>query len=403
MGARLNSLVHQYRHLLPFLALLVSSLFFQAAVQRIVFYICVPFFISSLWMYKDTVGALLKTKACTLIGVYLGYFTLSYFWGSEGSIEDFSRLIRNVIGIGLFTSTLAIVLVRTKEDPHFPMLLVYACLAYGAAAAAAFYGIERRPLDDRLEAWGRYINPIHLSLLFSFAVIIVTARWMHFRDKKMLSVIVALLLSTLILLTQTRTAFVGIAMCVVVIGFLGHIRLLLVLAGLAIVAAIGIHFAWPSLAETMIDRADSYRLIIWHEALTAFMEKPVFGHGIGDVPRFFSEADDFKAGWESPHNTLIGHAYHGGIIGLTVYLALVLYMFWIPARALLSARRTHAESCFLTVFTLLAVVYGFFASQFNFAHYIKNVHIQWLVFWVPLACVIALELREKERGHAPAH
>ena len=402
MAARAKELLVQYRHILPFLALLGSSLFFQASIQRIVFYVCVPFFIWTLWTFRKETKSFLKTKAFAFLALYLGYFTLSFVW-SDDSGEDFCRLIRNVVGIGLFTATLGIVISRPQTSKCFPMHMVWVCLAYTVLAAVTWYPIEGNFFNVRLQAWGRYVNPIHLSFLLSFALLLVVAWWMTYHNKYLSGAGLAVLLVFFIILSQTRTAFVALALCVLIVGMLGHFRMAAILIGITIVAAIGAYFCWPTLFTRISGRADSYRFSIWQEAIDAVMHKPIFGHGIASVPNFLPDADDPKAGWESPHNVLIGHAYHGGAVGLGTYLFLAAYMFFVPARNFWQARRANMKVDFLTMFTLLAVVFSFCASQLNFAHFIKNVHIQWLVFWVPFACVAALELRRRERDYAPAH
>lgn len=399
MNVRAKAVLEQYRHVLPFLVLLATSLFFQASVQRIVFYLSVPFFLWTLWQFRDEAVAFVKTKAFALLVLYLGYFTASYFWSGE-SDEEFGKLIRNVVGIGLFTATLGIVLARTHTSRCFPMYMVWACAAYCLLACFMWYGVDAHRFGTRLAAMGRYVNPIHFAMLISFATLLVVAWWMTNRDQFVRGTCFVAFFVFIIILSQTRTACVSLMLCVLVLGLLGHVRLALVLSGLAALALVVAYFAWDNLFQNMVGRTDSFRLSIWHEAIDGVKEKPVFGHGIGAAPKFLPHADDSKAGWESPHNVLIGHTYHGGAVGLGIFLCLAAYMAFVPLRDYWQARRANLPVDFLTVFTLLAVVYMLCASQLNFAHFIKNVHIQWLVFWVPFSCVVALELR---RRHAPAH
>lgn len=399
MTMRAKDLLAQYRHVLPFLVLLCSSLFFQASIQRIVFYVCVPFFVWTLWQFRTEALSFVKTKAFALLALYLGYFTLSFAWSGD-SDEEFSKLIRNVVGIGLFATTLGVVIARTNTTKCFPMYLVWACIAYTTLAAIIWYPVDGNFFNVRLQAWGRYVNPIHMSFLLSFAVLLVVAWWMTYRDKYITGAGLVGLLVFFIILSQTRTAFVALALCVLVVGMLGHFRMAAILIGIAALSAIAAYFCWPTLYTRILGRTDSFRLSIWQEAIEAVLQKPVLGHGIGSVPNFLPDADDPKAGWESPHNVMIGHAYHGGVVGLGIYLSLAAYMFIVPARNFWQARKAKIQVDFLTMFTLLAVVYVFCASQLNFAHFIKNVHIQWLVFWMPYACVAALELRRKGQVHA---
>ncbi len=399
MNARVQAVLEQYRHVLPFLVVLASSLFFQASIQRIVFYLCVPFFIWTLWQFREEAVTFVKTKAFALLALYLGYFTASYFWSGDAD-EEFCKLIRNVVGIGLLTATLAVVMARTHTSRCFPMYMVWACAAYCLLACFMWYGVDAHRFGSRLAAMGRYVNPIHFAFLISFATLIVVSWWMTNRDQFVRGTCFVAFFVFIIILSQTRTACVGLAICVLTLGALGYFRVALALAGLSALALIVAYFTWDDLFENMVGRTDSFRLSIWQEAIDAVKEKPFIGHGIASTPSFLPNVNDAKAGWESPHNVLIGHAYHGGAVGLGIFLLLAAYMVFVPLRNYLQARCENRPVDFLTIFTLLSVVYMLCASQFNFAHFIKNVHIQWLVFWVPYACVAALELRRK---HAPAH
>lgn len=394
MNARVQEMLVQYRHVLPFLFLLAASLFFQASIQRIVFYVCVPFFVWTLWQFRDEAKAFVKTKAFALMALYLGYFTVSYFWSVERD-EEFIKLIRNVVGIGLFTATLAVVVARTHTSRCFPMYLVWACAAYCLLACFMWYGVEGKHFGKRLLAMGRYINPIHFAFLISFATLIVVSWWMTNRDQIVRGMCFVAFFVFIIILSQTRTACVGLAICILALGASGYFRVALAFAGLCAFALIVAYFTWDDLFENMVGRTDSLRLSIWQEAIDAVKQKPLIGHGIASTPAFLPNVEDAKAGWESPHNVLIGHAYHGGVVGLGIFLCIAAYMMFVPLRNYFQARREGRAIDFLTIFTLLSVVYMLCASQFNFAHFIKNVHIQWLVFWVPFACVAALELRRK--------
>ena len=75
-------------------------------------------------------------------------------------------------------------------------------------------------------------------------------------------------------------------------------------------------------------------------------------------------------------------------------------MGWIVTQRFFREKKNKRNYTYLTLLSCLMICYALCASMFNFSHYIVNVHIQWLVFWVPFAMTWYIEVSEKRRLEA---
>ncbi len=91
---------------------------------------------------------------------------------------------------------------------------------------------------------------------------------------------------------------------------------------------------------SLTDTTTQSRLLIWKNSLThAFVAKPIFGWGEENFADAFNQyfpsaifvSNGSEIWFDRPHNILIQHLVHGGIIGLGFYLAIFVYLlgvFW---------------------------------------------------------------------------
>lgn len=85
---------------------------------------------------------------------------------------------------------------------------------------------------------------------------------------------------------------------------------------------------------SLSDTSTQSRLLIWGESLRAFKEKPIFGWGeenfIYAFNKYFPTKIYHGAGSETwfdrPHNILVQHLIHGGLVAVSLYLAIFIYL-----------------------------------------------------------------------------
>lgn len=409
MQAQISRFYTDCRLALPFFIVFLTSLFLPTASNRIVFYLAAPILLYQLYLHRADLKPYLQTWSFRFLVFYLGYFFFTIFWSEQFSLARLGKHLRDVSSIAVFVTAFAVLIPKVSLPRKLPLYFAGICALWGIAAAANFYGLLGNEGGSRLTGFGRYENSIHMALLFSIALIALLSLWISHkvgcpRQKGLMSGIIVVLLF-LIALTQTRSAYLALLVCMGFLFLIGHMRYALPVLAAAVIGVTCMYFASDSYMEMFSGRLDSNRFQIWEEALDGIAEQPVIGHGLATEPKFFNDSPDLKRGWKSTHNVLLGHAYVGGVIGLLAFLGLAANMVRVAVRRYRYERSCRECLTYATIFTCLTICFGLTASLTNFSHYVVGVHIQWLVFWVPfsLAWIIEARGRNLKEQDAPAY
>jgi len=398
MKAAVLEFCRQNKYILPFIILFVTSLFMHAAGHRVVFYVLAPFMGWILYEGRHELKALIQTKSFVLLSAYLGYFGLTFFWSEHRDPESFFKILRDVTGIMLFSLTLAFVIPKISL-PRLPLYFAGLCVGFAAVSALVFYGVGQQPLSGRLIGLGRYENSIHFAFLLSYAVLALVCLGLEGKSKEIALRFILIVLALLfVALSQTRSAYVCLAACIVLLTVLGHVRYALILCTLGVVCAAATYFIWGG-SNGILQRLDSYRFEIWSQAWESIKAKPLLGSGIETEPKFSQDVIFSDGGWKSTHNVYIGHLFTGGIVGLLIFGAMVANM-GVTAVSNWWRERKQGHVQYVTVFSNLMLCFALVSGKFLFTHYIENVHIHWLVFWAVYSMLWAMEVKSKSIQYA---
>jgi len=196
--------------------------------------------------------------------------------------------------------------------------------------------------------------------------------------------------SIFLLLTYTRTALIGSAVGLLVVGFIQSKR---VIVGLAVVAAIGLAVV-PGAAGRFTDLVSSdsatassnsgnsleWRFGYWTEILPLANKNPVTGIGINGTQY---ETDQEK----QPHNDFLRAYVESGLVGLGAYIAALAGMVGLGIRAVRSSVRGTLERGAAAGFLGTAVA---FVAVSAVANVISNVVVLWYLFaYAAVAAAIA--------------
>ena len=196
-------------------------------------------------------------------------------------------------------------------------------------------------------------RPLKALLLSAIAVFICTA-WFGQSRTAFVSMIVALSVLTSLMLTEKRAV---------------HFALVIALVGLLIVV-------FPDIVELAWMRGKGLRPQIWFEIWEQIRSAPVFGHGL--AAGFSIEAGGTT--FATAHNAYLQVLWHGGIVGLCIFLLLLVTAFrqaWLWGR----------QSGDYTLFSLL--VFAACTMMTGVDTLIDRPRDQWMLFWLPLALLLA--------------
>jgi putative inorganic carbon (hco3(-)) transporter len=240
-------------------------------------------------------------------------------------------------------------------------------------------------------SFGRYLM---LMIIFGAAIYPHVER----RHRRPLAVLLALS-TVFMLLTYTRSAIIGAALGLLVVGVLQSKRLLFGMAVVAVCALLTV----PQLSSrftTLSGGGSTYaaqgntltwRLAYWTEVLPLAKRNPVTGIGLGQTAQ---ETDAAK----QPHNDFIRAFVETGLIGLGAYLALLAALVATGVRAVrASPRGTFGRGVGVG---MLGCVLAFIADSLT-ANVISNVVTLWYMFaFAAAASAVAWQAR-RPRAEAP--
>lgn len=299
-------------------------------------------------------------------------------------------------------------LVRTKEDFRFAVKVVICSSILPTVYAFVEIALQMRDSTFRLTSTFGHPNILafYLTLVVSLVLYVLKSPSFTLKPGARFAITCYMLLEIgLLLLTQTRSAWIACAAIFVMYALFFERKYLLYLLLMPVVAAL-----IPSVRERILDllggngddvyayaRLNSFawRVLLW-EAGLRWMEAShyLFGYGL-EAFRFHSQTFFTLAGgidW-SPHNLLVQILFDMGVVGLVAYL----FTFWRMIgrlRGLVTVDRLAAVLLIATVIAHLIIS----LSDNIFAYLVFN----WY-FWFIIggACSISPQLL-KRRDHHPA-
>lgn len=297
-------------------------------------------------------------------------------------------------------------LVRTKDDFRFAVKLVIWSSILPTLYALVDVGLHMRDSSFRLQSTFGHANILAFYLTLIISLLLYTLKSATFslgRGARLAVTGYMLLEMVLLLLTQTRSAWIGCAAIFIIYAIMFERKYLLYLLLTPLVAML-----IPSVRERIMDLAGgngndvyayarlnsfAWRVLLW-EAGLRWMEpsRYLFGYGL-EAFRFHSQSFFTLAGgidW-SPHNLLVQFLFDIGLVGLGAYL-LTFWRLIGRLRGLYPLDRLAAVLLIATVIAHLIVS----LSDNIFAYLVFNWYF-WFI--VGAACSIAPVLVRKNKYH----
>lgn len=260
----------------------------------------------------------------------------------------------------------------------------------GSAAGLISLGIHLHSGETgRLSGYGALYNALLSSHVYGFFFALWAGYWFSRKlAPNPMTLISLAVLGVLILETGSRTPIMGLAACLVWLAITQWSRRSLV--ALFTIAAAGMigAYLYP---DALASRGLSSRPEIWGKAWQQIAEAPWLGHGYDAPLEIWIAAHDYAMA--DPHNMLLAVFYYGGLIGVSLWIALY-------AVAFMFAWRNRKEP-FVTVCSAL-LVFGVTASMTEGGSFLSRPKEHWFLIWIPLALLNAAWIinQTKEQAHA---
>ena len=316
--------------------------------------------------------------------VLLLYIPFTSLWSTPWDARDaFGQLVRSML---VFAFVVSIAECLQVDWFRQRMTLALTLIAALAALAALWVFVTVPPADERLNGLGQLDTHVMAGMVYAVAVLggaawLLTAqpkpaaKWPKWLVHAALAVLVVA-----ILLTASRNAIAGGAFALVCLLWAHRIAGAARYLAAAALSAIGLgaalaaaYFFLPGAEAHILPRGDSFRPDIWSNYWARIAtDGPWFGLGV--------LTDDLAnvQGWpvQHPHNLYLAVAWQGGLLALSLMLALV-------ATTLRTLLRHYAQAEAKLALAIWALALP--AYLLDGYELVDKIGWTWLLFWLPVA------------------
>ncbi|MGH1378168.1 MAG: O-antigen ligase family protein [Alphaproteobacteria bacterium] len=381
-----------------FICLVFGGAFFlDTSIHRVCLYVTLLLGMWSISKNNDWKEAFfIKDPLFITTIVFCLYAAASLLWSEN---MDGSKIWKGIKPAIFITLSLAIYSYHINKLPKLHTIIIEVFVLSALATAIILLIINVTPITDlairenyiwRLEGFGRAQNSNLAGILYACALLcllFVKPCIFKILNNKAFKVLCIFVIGLALALTLSRGAFLGFigaftVACGVKIysqSYIDKKALITTLTAITTVIILLV-FAFPDILKYMIERGSTGRIEIWSIVLEQFKESPWFGRGVGT-----------KFTYDIPHPSMtisVGHAHslyfssllHLGVLGSIIFFTL-LTMTWF--RAIKYTVRTQDYTI------LLLISFGYVFGLADFGGYYKSLNNSWIVFWIPMAVLIA--------------
>lgn len=305
--------------------------------------------------------------------LYLGYFVIAAL-----ALQQASAIAHLKAGAMVLVFVLGAGLGMTLGQQRLQLLLQISIWPVVGALLYAFWrdwelfqGLGER---YRMTGYGALYNPLRSGHLFGFFTIV--AAWSavqlrHCRVRQALFLLAGLICFAAVVLSGSRSPLLALACVALLMTLLiapAHWRGRLLLG---LIAAAGL--LWLGFSDSLLARGLSYRPEVWLESLQLSAPRLYLGAGLGSELQINSVAGLVLS---DPHNVFLAALYHGGLIGLALFVLLF-------GSALVLQYR-HRMASPLIPLALALQLFGLLTLQFDGGSLIGRPTEFWHLYWVPM-------------------
>lgn len=347
-----------------------------------------PVFIYSCGRFSQ-VKRLFAEPLLVIFCCFAAYVMLTLLWSADAEASKLKHALYIFclfVAVGVMATQNSLVLSRV-------VLTATGFALCWALVSLSMYVIQG-DWASRLSGTGALYNPLLTSHVYGFFTSIVLAGLCVSKQYRALQCFGLFVLLGVLVLTGSRTPFVGLMAVVIgLLVFRGSGRAVVQVASFAGLCALVLVVTW-SLAPDLplFDRGVSYRPQIWLESWRQIQEAFWFGYGYSaDMTVVVKHADGSDFVLADPHNLTLGVMYQTGLVGALLWLAMYAYAF-------VAAWRWRQYPW--VVVTASTVVFGFAAGMTEGSSFLSRPKEHWFLIWLPLALHFAalLVVRAQRTG-----
>lgn len=242
-----------------------------------------------------------------------------------------------------------------------------------------------------------YLGLIILTVALTWSSRLFT----HARAEKGVLLGLAGACGVLLILTQTRSAWLGLAAALAAVAVMYDRRLLIGVFLLPFAALLPqVQERLSDLGETtefvgngMIANSYEWRRMLWESAMVWVYQNPIVGHGLNSFSKYSPQFFRWEEEGYNSHNAFVQVLFEMGGIGLFLFIMIFTATIWIAIK-----NRNKAPEAFTFVIAL-CIFYGIICYSDNVLYYLS---FDWY-FWILLGTLRAWLLLPAEVDHDTQH
>lgn len=325
------------------------------------------------------------------------------FAGTDSTSATLTEVVR-IAGIILVYLLAATLITTPESQTRLRTVLLWSLtvpVLLGVYQAVTKTGLQFGDIGNRI--YGTFAHPN--SLAFYLVVMMTVALgWMLLRPKGKRAPLITLqlLLGALLIMTYTRSAWIGLAIVLTIVGFMRFRKALLIGGAVAVLIVAlypmanrllfnvaNIDLNQTALVRRILDKTDdssfAFRTELWRDMAPKALERPALGHGLGTFTILRErQIITFFQGTEA-HNDYLRLAVETGFVGFAAFLLLLVALFRRLLRSYQSVRSTPEGSMALAVLGL----FGAYLVMSFFDNLLQTTAVQWAL-WSVFAAVIMM-------------
>lgn len=320
-----------------------------------------------------------------LICALLVWLCLSTWWSDpfewRAAISVWSRALL----VFFFVVAMAECQLRGQLQRWMGVALTLVGAGVVLVALVNFYVTD--PADGRLNGLGQLDTHVVAALVYGVILLFVlrTAAMFESRSIKAAALLVALIIAYAVFLSDSRNAWVSVALGVVAYGLAYRAadwrQFLVTLVGMGIlmgIVVIALAFG-DATAQIILPRGSSFRPEIWGETLRLILESDALLIGRGILT-----SDDVMAGgilMPHAHNIYLALVHQGGLVALLLYISVL------TSAVVAMFRNFDLADARLGVSILILAM---FSHLLDGHELIDKVGDTWLLVWMPVGLALGM-------------
>ncbi len=320
-----------------------------------------------------------------LICALLVWLCLSTWWSDpfewRAAISVWSRALL----VFFFVVAMAECQLRGQLQRWMGVALTLVGAGVVLVALVNFYVTD--PPDGRLNGLGQLDTHVVAALVYGVILLFVlrTAAMFESRSIKAAALLVALIIAYAVFLSDSRNAWVSVALGVVAYGLAYRAadwrQFLVTLVGMGIlmgIVVIALAFG-DATAQIILPRGSSFRPEIWGETLRLILENDALLIGRGILT-----SDDVMAGgilMPHAHNIYLALVHQGGLVALLLYISVL------TSAVVAMFRNYDLADARLGVSILILAM---FSHLLDGHELIDKVGDTWLLVWMPVGLALGM-------------